>query len=402
MVKKPPCPVCRSKRWRKNSSGFYVCEFGHQLEGYQELVSEYDGTGGSTYLRKINRPKRKRKVKENVIEFLSGRDLEFYNVQALQLILRKQIHVMVHEIGCPAELEYVAHEYWTLYLSMQQRFKNSWQDDDTTNGPESGPEKGNDGTGGGDEEEEEDDVGQASGQDPSSKETQPQSFKDKSDQPEEEPDDLDNMDEYQRNESSSSESEANSEDDDEESTSDATDREAVATDNEDSTPDSIVAPRKRKLFSRPRDRKLGFTMQATIAICYLSAQHLKLPIVMGDFYRWIMDRTIPYYNAEQYVPQEMRGKARNSILFPKHRGTAVFYKATSDLTNQLYKTFGLVPRTPNVPPMVFRFVQELMLPVEVFPCAMRLYYIFHDKVAVQGRTMFQNYVNRDRSLNDPL
>lgn len=32
MVKKPPCRICRSRRWRKNSNGFFICELGHQLE----------------------------------------------------------------------------------------------------------------------------------------------------------------------------------------------------------------------------------------------------------------------------------------------------------------------------------------------------------------------------------
>lgn len=30
-IKLPPCPICRTRKFRKNATGNYVCKYGHQL-----------------------------------------------------------------------------------------------------------------------------------------------------------------------------------------------------------------------------------------------------------------------------------------------------------------------------------------------------------------------------------
>ncbi|GJJ69791.1 RNA polymerase I-specific transcription initiation factor RRN7 [Entomortierella parvispora] len=381
MGKKPPCRICRSRRWRKNSNGFFICELGHQLEGHQEEVSEFDATMGSTYQRVKKGPKRKRKVQENLISFLSGRDLDFYFLQCIQLLLRKQLYAMIHELGCPAEIENVAHEYWTLYMASLTAYRASNDTLNTDDDDESDDEGEDNSEQDGKNKDKDKDMEtgpESEKQLKKSKKSSDPVFKDKADVSEEEPDDLDNMDEYQRSDSSSSESEDEGNDDENDNDDDDNLNTGLPQKKTRKTlPSGKVVPSKKFLKNSATD----LTMPSTIAICFLSAQHLKLPIVMGDFYRWTMDRTIPYFNAENYFPPEMRGRALVEVLAPKHRGIEVFQNAAGFISNHMLSEFGVVPRTPNIPPMIFRFVQELMLPVEVYPCAMRLYHIFQDKTS---------------------
>jgi len=198
---------------------------------------------------------------------------------------------MIHELGCPSEIEHVAHEFWTLYMASLTSYQPS---NDT-------PNDHNDESDEGDDNSEQDGVDKhtdtdmeiGSGSDATAAVAQTQlkrpkklsnpAFEDKTDMSGEEPDDLDNMHEYQRSESSSSESE----DDDDNDDDDSGDLDKDLSQNKSKGPVRKRLPAGQLLpvgmFSS--DSATELMMPSSIAICYLSAQHLKLPIVMGDFYR---------------------------------------------------------------------------------------------------------------------
>ncbi|KAG0368641.1 hypothetical protein BC939DRAFT_453224 [Gamsiella multidivaricata] len=380
MAKKPPCRICRSRKWRKNSLGFYVCEFGHQLEGHQEEEGEFDAGGGNTFERKTRRPKRKRKERGH--QQLSGADADYVCLQAIQLVLRKQLHTLIHDLGFPPELEHVAHEYWLLYMSGLVKYKEKWNEipeNTDTNGLGGEDVSDNDISGIDGEVEEiffDEDLGPSGG-----KTFDRSLFKDKTVDRDKAPDALDQMAEYQG---------GHSEDSDSTSEGSDADRDEDNYDGEMSPHDADFVDDGKEISGRQSTFKKSvqyyydptrLSLAFTISICYLSAQHLQIPVLLADFRRWTMDGRVLYYNASDHLPADLTKRlslAGTSLLFPKSRTLSSFYQPTNALLKLLRESLGFKSDMPNLAPLIYRFVQELMLPVEVYPCALRLFQLYLD------------------------
>ncbi|KAF8934226.1 jumonji domain-containing protein 6 [Dissophora ornata] len=383
MVKKPPCRICRSKKWRKNSLGFYICEFGHQLEGHQEEEGEFDASLGSMHRRQLRGPKRKRKTKK--AQHYYGANAEDLLLQAMQLILRKQLYALVHDLGFPPEIEQVAQEYWTLYISCQKTYQDTSK---PTTEPAYSRNVEESETGNTDDREPDDEETHLTpeGGDTlatrSAKRTNQSTFRDKTKVPGKDPDELDKLEVFQNDNSehsNSSEDDSEIDSDQELQTGDNDDVES----NEDERGGDPSTERRAKCPADedPRRLNIGFT----VAICYLAAVHLQLPVTMGDFNRWAMDRRLPYFNAMQHLPADMKLK----VPFPGALRP---------------NSFGLYPDMPNIPLLIFRFTQELMLPIEVYPCALRLSQILFEiktPSAGQPESSLDIYHFRHRTVKGP-
>ncbi|KAG0256677.1 hypothetical protein BG011_004370 [Mortierella polycephala] len=242
--------------------------FRHQ--GHQQEESEFDVNMGSTYTRKMRKTKRKRTKAITTFHGLEGDDLL---LQAMQLILRKQLYALIHDLGFPSELEQVAHEYWTLYMSSLRKY-----DDLVIQNPSWNQEADKDSGANIPGDIERSDVA-ADGNGvkepgiPTEERLDGNEFKDKASIVNEPPDAIDRMNEYQGNDSASS-----SEDDEDRSEHEDVDLEG----NEDESKlTEAEGAGKRKKPSRVRD----LSLKHTIAICYLSSLHLKLPVLLADFLR---------------------------------------------------------------------------------------------------------------------
>ncbi|KAG0205558.1 hypothetical protein BGX28_002810 [Mortierella sp. GBA30] len=227
------------------------------MNGYQEEEGEFDATIGSTFLRQIKGVKRKRE--KAVVTVFSGTLLDHLVLQSIQLVLRKQLYALIHDLGFPAELEQVAFEYWTLYMSKLKVY----QDSASLKAAQSSQGKH-------DQKLDQDDQDEGS-QTGNEDETGDQKHLS---------DAIDKMDELLRKDIDSSsegedEYENEEQDDDQEQ-----DSESEADENQTGSSRS-----KKAVFggSTPDARRLNLAF--TIAICYLSAQHLKIPVVLGDFYQ---------------------------------------------------------------------------------------------------------------------
>ncbi|KAI8605055.1 hypothetical protein EDD21DRAFT_364650 [Dissophora ornata] len=403
MVKKPPCRICRSKKWRKNSLGFYICEFGHQLEGHQEEEGEFDASLGSMHRRQLRGPKRKRKTKK--AQHYYGANAEDLLLQAMQLILRKQLYALVHDLGFPPEIEQVAQEYWTLYISCQKTYQDTSK---PTTEPAYSRNVEESETGNTDDREPDDEETHLTpeGGDTlatrSAKRTNQSTFRDKTKVPGKDPDELDKLEVFQNDNSehsNSSEDDSEIDSDQELQTGDNDDVES----NEDERGGDPSTERRAKCPADedPRRLNIGFT----VAICYLAAVHLQLPVTMGDFNRWAMDRRLPYFNAMQHLPADMKLKVPfPGALRPNYRRTGMFLVLTRNLLMLLRQSFGLYPDMPNIPLLIFRFTQELMLPIEVYPCALRLSQILFEiktPSAGQPESSLDIYHFRHRTVKGP-
>ncbi|KAH9204453.1 hypothetical protein DL95DRAFT_471482 [Leptodontidium sp. 2 PMI_412] len=145
------------------------------------------------------------------------------------------------------------------------------------------------------------------------------------------------------------------------------------TDTDGVTHRSIGSRRSKK--SAVTEEKLPRLIE-TLALCYLGTLLLKMPVTVEDFHRWALQDRITYNRAIKEVPKEMRSK------LPAHFHAALEIKAPLDGTRlhttvvSLAEFFNLefemeFPRL-NVPLLIFRYMTELCLPVELYPAIRRL------------------------------
>lgn len=147
------------------------------------------------------------------------------------------------------------------------------------------------------------------------------------------------------------------------------------------TDDSDTADEKRGLlknFEHRRERKLASIPNLTdaLALCYLGIRTLRLPITPGDFYAWVTDGKMAYRRAIRLVPLAMRDRLpatfhavlNRQALF-KHKQ---FYDTVVDLQIGLSKDHGIVWPALNVPMLLYRYLREMALPLELYDATTRL------------------------------
>ncbi|KAG0092256.1 Pol I core factor CF [Podila epicladia] len=389
MVKKI-CPQCRSKRFTKNGTGSYVCESGHVYAGYQEEEGEFDATMGTARYRRMKGPKRKRK--DTLVGQLVGIEDEKVTLQAVQLVLRHQLWWLVHEKGFPKEIQAVAREYWAACLMNFRRY----QDHDlgllqqTTKGQESTS------------------TSEINAQDSDAKSIAGKKSHKKV------KDGLDAMAEFQEPDSDTSSEDEDSDNQD--------DTEGEGKYGEDTAgPTQAEARKKVKTPRQTYTRTSGDrcvtqfdagrpSLDLAVSICYLASVHLKLPVIIGDFYRWIMTRQMPYFNTASVLPPNMTrimGFSANAALRLNNPQTIEFLN-TAVYATSLSLEKGpckIVSPEPNTSALVFRFIHELMLPVELYPCAMRLLTVLYqeyDPKTFMGDRRLLSRLHRNKSVLHPL
>ncbi|GJN92970.1 hypothetical protein Rhopal_006015-T1 [Rhodotorula paludigena] len=119
MARRPRCPVCRSRRWHRDAlSGSIVCDEGHLLQGYvHETTETQDGPSQHTqHTRRLRKNRAKRERPPANAHFHGARD-RFLVWQALQLVLREQLRVLIDDLGWPVELEPAARDLWALLVA---------------------------------------------------------------------------------------------------------------------------------------------------------------------------------------------------------------------------------------------------------------------------------------------
>ncbi|KND04023.1 uncharacterized protein SPPG_01470 [Spizellomyces punctatus DAOM BR117] len=116
-MKKPPCPVCRSRTYRKDSAGFYVCQYGHQLTSYVEERGDDDAEAASNARRRASgRRSQSRERKRKAKEF--KHDTPFSVIcEVFQWSLKLQVQAIIKIQGLSEELELVVLDLWSLYVT---------------------------------------------------------------------------------------------------------------------------------------------------------------------------------------------------------------------------------------------------------------------------------------------
>ncbi|KAI8817130.1 uncharacterized protein EV422DRAFT_606286 [Fimicolochytrium jonesii] len=151
-MKKPPCPVCNTRSYRKDDSGFYVCKFGHQLTGYVEERGDEEALMGSNARRQRSRSrKRISRGRSRKYDY----DAAPFSVicEVFQSSLRLQTQSLIKSRGLPQELELAVLDLWSCYLTAlevdlddRQRRESNWSlsSQQGSAGPSSGEESATD------------------------------------------------------------------------------------------------------------------------------------------------------------------------------------------------------------------------------------------------------------------
>jgi RNA polymerase I-specific transcription initiation factor RRN7 len=136
-----------------------------------------------------------------------------------------------------------------------------------------------------------------------------------------------------------------------------------------SSTDDTMTSRLSKASSTPK-------LLYMVTLCFMGVYLLRLPITVGDFYKWIKDGDMLYYRAIKSVPKHMIDRLPGQYHpFLDPQTTLVTNKLHHSVTEtimQYQKEFEM-----SIPPMnlalhLFRYVEELALPIDIFLAAKRV------------------------------
>ncbi|KAI8587403.1 hypothetical protein BDZ88DRAFT_454069 [Geranomyces variabilis] len=329
-MKKPPCPVCRSRRYRKDASGFYVCEFGHQLINYVEEQGDDEADAASNARR---RDKKKRSLskrpKANTTEF--ARLVPFSMIcETFQFSLRLQVQSLIQKQDLPKELEHVVLDLWCAYLTAtsvdmddRQARRADWSSTSRASSRASsyGASSGDESASGAESER--------------SVTTTPRR-------------------KLGRRARSRTPSQAPSGGD--ASSGGETDREHEP--------------------QAARDVHPAYSL----IFCFLGCLMLRLPITLRDLQRWASEGSIMYFGTAQHLPSELTSRffLQATQLEVKNVPTIDFLEAhTSSIKTLLGSHFSIKFPTRNRPLFWLRIIRHLQLPTSFYTDISNLHALLH-------------------------
>ncbi|KFY52744.1 hypothetical protein V496_08235 [Pseudogymnoascus sp. VKM F-4515 (FW-2607)] len=108
----------------------------------------------------------------------------------------------------------------------------------------------------------------------------------------------------------------------------------------------------------------------SLALCYMATLLLRLPVSVGDLQKWAEQHEIPYFRVIRDIPADMK-----SHLPPKYysaletrsslrRGR--LQQCIGEMIQNFTTNFNILFPPLNTPLIIFRFVKELCLPLEIY------------------------------------
>ncbi|KAE9988820.1 hypothetical protein EG328_007424 [Venturia inaequalis] len=118
------------------------------------------------------------------------------------------------------------------------------------------------------------------------------------------------------------------------------------------------------------------TLVQSLALCYMGIWLLRLPVTLGDLIKWVKQGELLYFRAIKEIPREMKDRMPgqyHSQLDPQSQLTAKKLHHAVTATFLLYqKDFSMAFPSLNVPLQLFRCIEELALPIEIYPAVQQL------------------------------
>ncbi|MCJ1479159.1 Pol I core factor CF [Lambiella insularis] len=112
------------------------------------------------------------------------------------------------------------------------------------------------------------------------------------------------------------------------------------------------------------------TLIDTLGLCYLGAMLLRLPLTIATLHRWTIVEEIPYIVCLRHIPQEMKSRLpvhyQNVLNIRTPLGPDNLHTCVHQLAALYRKKFGLELPPLNYPPILFGFILQLALPLDVY------------------------------------
>ncbi|KAF1913028.1 hypothetical protein BDU57DRAFT_532144 [Ampelomyces quisqualis] len=130
--------------------------------------------------------------------------------------------------------------------------------------------------------------------------------------------------------------------------------------------------------AKARDKKLSGApnLYDCLVLCYLGMSTLRLPITPGDIYAWVTDGKMAYRRAIKLLPLAMKDRLPSSyhaVLDPQTMlSYRRFYTTLTNLEISFEKEHGILWPSLNVQPLLFRYIKQLALPLELYDATLRL------------------------------
>ncbi|CAI6330662.1 unnamed protein product [Periconia digitata] len=113
-----------------------------------------------------------------------------------------------------------------------------------------------------------------------------------------------------------------------------------------------------------------------LALCYLGIRTLRLPITPGDIHAWTTNMKMPYRGAIKLLEIDMRDQLPGTyrdVLDPNSLlSFKTLYSSLISIQAAFEDEYGIEWPPLNVPVILFRFMKELALPLEIYPATRRL------------------------------
>lgn len=127
--------------------------------------------------------------------------------------------------------------------------------------------------------------------------------------------------------------------------------------------------RNKKLSSVPN-------LLDTLALCYLGMLTLRLPVTPGDIYHWVTEEELAYRGAIKLLPLPMRDRLPPSYHATLNPNALLSYKRLYAVVTDLQISFTnhhkIIWPPLNHRLLLFRYLRELALPIEVYDYTLRL------------------------------
>ncbi|KAI8909022.1 hypothetical protein EDD86DRAFT_206728 [Gorgonomyces haynaldii] len=108
---KAVCVQCGSRKWRKDDSGGYICQFGHQLGIHEETHEDNEATMHSQ--RRTVKKKKERLTSEEPEEAPPS----FMSLIEFQTLLQQQMNWIIDTKKLPSQTKTVVRDLWLIYVA---------------------------------------------------------------------------------------------------------------------------------------------------------------------------------------------------------------------------------------------------------------------------------------------
>lgn len=133
---------------------------------------------------------------------------------------------------------------------------------------------------------------------------------------------------------------------------------------------------RRTLKKDSKPGEVTPALSETLSLCYVGMLLLRLPITVADIHRWTNEGQLLYYRATREVPLAMRTRLDGryqELLEPQELIQAQsMHQGALKILTMLNTEFGMAVPAINTPLILFRWIQELALPLEVYVATQRL------------------------------